>query len=150
MPPYQNESLHDMHVLMQQLNDLNDEHALDHLGAGAKDANKKKKTPAKKQTKPATEETEPEPEPESVSATEQPKDNSVTGRMASFTTSVKEGVFGKPLSAAQIQQSFCEIASICGGWPDDVIHDMQKMLQNNKSTKKHCPTKVTYILPKKK
>ena len=31
MPPYQNESLHDMHALIQQLDTLNSAHAPDHL-----------------------------------------------------------------------------------------------------------------------
>ena len=31
MPPYQNESLHDMHALMQQLDTLNAGHAPEHL-----------------------------------------------------------------------------------------------------------------------
>jgi hypothetical protein len=34
MPPYQNESLHDMHALMQQLDTLNAAHAPEHLEAG--------------------------------------------------------------------------------------------------------------------
>jgi hypothetical protein len=43
MPPYQNESLHDMHALMQQLDTLNAAHLPEYLAEGGDD-----KKPAKK------------------------------------------------------------------------------------------------------
>jgi hypothetical protein len=132
MPPYQNESLHDMHALMQQLDDLNAAHAVDHLGT--------KKKPVVL------------PESETQPAAPPPKTKQTGGIAGTFSRGAaraQEAMFGKPLSAAEIQQSFCEIAALSGNWTDDVVKDMQKMLQNNKSTKKYCPTDNRWNVPTK-
>jgi hypothetical protein len=50
MPPYENESLHDMHALMQQLDTLNAGNTLDHLGAPKPGDGKDQQATAKKKT----------------------------------------------------------------------------------------------------
>jgi hypothetical protein len=155
MPPYQNESLHDMHALMQQLDDLNAAHALDHLGVKKNNKTEPAQQPQKPAAKP------PKPAQKTAATTnrdtaqqepdtEEPepyKDDSVLGKFSRFTTKAKQAVVGKPLSAKDVQQSFCEIALLSGGWSEDIIHDMEKMLKNNKTTKKHCPTSKRYTIP---
>jgi uncharacterized Zn finger protein (UPF0148 family) len=155
-----------MHALMQQLDDLNAAHALDHLGVRKKNetepaqkqpkpAAKPPKAPQKtaaKTTKPAQKEPDADtaqPEPD----TEEPepyKDDSLLGKLSSFTTKAKQSVLGKPLSAQDVQQSFCEIASVCGDWPPKKIAAMQKMLQGNHYTDEHCPTSKRYTIPTRK
>ena len=158
MPPYQNESLHDMHALMQQLDDLNAAHALDHLGVkndSQKPAAKPKKPPQKKAAetaKPATK------EPDADTAQQEPdteepepyKDDSLLGKLSSFTTKAKQSVLGKPMTGEDLQQSFCEIASLVKDWPPKKLAAMQKMLQGNHYTEEHCPTSKRYTIPKKK
>ena len=163
MPPYQNESLHDMHALMQQLDDLNAAHALDHLGARKKNETES----AQKQPKPAAKPPKPpqktvantakpvqkQPEPdtedqESGLATEQPKNNvGLLARAGSVTKGFSEMLHGKALTAAQIQQSFCQIAALSEHWSPDVVKDMEKMLKSNKSTKAYCPATQPYTVP---
>jgi hypothetical protein len=135
MPPYQNESLHDMHALMQQLDDLNAAHALDHLGA-----------PKKKQKEPATEEPEPA---QNTPAKKQSGGGGLAGIAKRGLDGAKQIMWGKPMAAAELQQSFCEIAALVKDWPRPQRESMQKMLQSNDYAKGYCPTDNRYTVPKK-
>ena len=120
MPPYENESLHDMHALMQQLDTLNAAHAPEHLEMFSTKKKDENTTPAK------------DPKPGMFTRVI----GSITGKTAAPAALTEQDVVWKNLKGGQrktvLKNAF---DSILQNLTEDDYVDLKTMLESNVKTK---------------
>ncbi len=137
MPPYQNDSLHDMHALMQQLDTLNAAHAPDHLEMYNPFKGSDKTTPAPAPT--------PDDQKDSKSMLSRMTGGLLGGKKTTAPASAP--VAETPVDPEALQQSLCEIAAKVKDWHTSTIQSIDKMIRDNPQANEHYPAKQHWTVP---